>query len=291
MSIVLTLAGVALVAVGLWDMFQTLFHPKGQGSLSSGLLAAVWRATRVLRSRVGHIVGPAAMVGVIVMWVALQIVGWALIYYPHLPEGFEYSSEVEPATHTHVLDAFYISMVTVSTLGYGDLVPTQSAPRILGPLQAITGFALLTAALTWFSQIFPPLARRRSLALDLRSPADADFAHHVARVEPDAVCRTLESLMEAIGLVRVDLTQHAEVFYFLETDHHQSLSSQLPYALRIRDAALERPEESVRLRADQLSAALEKLTRQLHQDFRLPGEAPQEVIDAYAAAHSTQNQG
>jgi hypothetical protein len=54
--------------------------------------------------------------------------------------------------------------VTLATLGYGDIVPTSDLLRVLVPLEALVGFALLTAALSWVISVYPALSRRRSLA-------------------------------------------------------------------------------------------------------------------------------
>ena len=48
-------------------------------------------------------------------------------------------------------------------------------------LQGLTGFALLTASLTWFIQIYPPLSRRRALAMSLNGDTPQDvFAAYAA---------------------------------------------------------------------------------------------------------------
>ena len=58
----------------------------------------------------------------------------------------------------------YLSLVTLVTLGYGDIVPTSDWLRILQQLEALTGFAIVTASLSWVISIYPALGRRRALA-------------------------------------------------------------------------------------------------------------------------------
>jgi hypothetical protein len=285
MSIVLTIVGIAVILVGLWDIFHTLLHPRGQGPLSGLVLSAVWKASKGVRRRLGSAVGPAAMVAVILNWVGLQIVGWALIYYPRLPDGFGYSSEVSPAAYSNVMEALYVSMVTLATLGYGDVVATDPWVRMTTPLEGLAGFALLTAAMTWFSQIYPPLARRRVLALELTGLAEVGYAEQIGVISPATLCRVLDTLASGIATVRVDLTQHSECFYFLEQNLGQSLAHQLPCAIELRDAARSRQEAEVRLSAQRLSAAVDELTRKLKDDFGLPGKSSTEVIASYAAEH------
>ena len=285
MDAVLTIAGVAVIVIGLWDMFHTLLHPSGQGRLSQLVLTGVWKASKAIGHRAGSAVGPAAMVAVIVLWVALQGMGWALIYYPHIPEGFMYSSGVNPAKHADFVEALYMSFMTLSTLGYGDVVATDQWIRIASPFQALTGFALLTAALTWFTQIYPPLSRRRALALELKALADVDYAEALHQVDAAVLTRVLDTVASEVGKVRIDFTQHIEGFYFQEHNQDLSLAYQLPYALELRDAAMARDEVAVRLSARQLTVALEQLGTEISQDFVRTGDDPAEVFAAYADEH------
>lgn len=285
MSVLLTIVGIGIILLGLMDMFHTLLHPSGQGRLSQLVLSTAWAVSKAAGHRLGSMVGPVAMVAVVLLWVALQGLGWALVYYPHVPDGFMYSSGVDPAAYPDFVEAIYVSFVTLSTLGYGDMVATDSWIRVASPFEALTGFALLTSALTWFMQLYPPLLRRRALALELKGLADVGYAEASQNVEPAVFTRVLDALGSAVEKVRVDFTQHTEGFYFRESDPDLSLARQLPYVLRLRDAAMTRKEEAVRLSAQRLSSALEQLGTELKEDFLGTGEHPGEVFAAYAAEH------
>lgn len=285
MDVALTVAGVALIAIGLRDMFHTLLHPSGRGDLSRWVLRGMWKASKMLGHRLGSGVGPAAMVTVIVLWVVLQAVGWALIYYPHIPGGFTYSSGIDPAAHPDAVEAVYVSLLTLGTLGYGDMVATDPWVRLAAPLEALTGFALITAALTWFTQVHPPLLRRRSLALDLKGLADVAYAESISELDAEAVTRVLDALTSEAGKIRVDFTQHTEGFYFLEPDQDLALPCQLPYALRLRDAALEANDPGVRLSAQRFAGTLQQLGDKLDEDFLHTGGSVEEIFSAYAAEH------
>ena len=285
MGVFLTILGIVVIVVGLLDMFHTLLHPSGQGRLSQLVLSAVWKVSKATGHRAGSAVGPAAMVAVIALWVASQGVGWALVWYPHVPGGYMYSSGVNPANYPDFVEALYVSFVTLSTLGYGDVVATDPWIRAVSPFEALTGFALLTAALTWFTQIYPPLSRRRALALELKGLADAGYAEAIGELNAATVSRILDTLEGNVGKVSVDFTQHTEGFYFQESNPDLSLARQLPYALRLADAATARPEAAVRLSAQRLSAALEQLGSEIKDDFVGTGEHPGEVFAAYAAEH------
>lgn len=168
------------------------------------------------------------------------------------------------------------------------MTPGGAAVPVANPFQALTRFALLTAALTWFTQIYPPLMRRRALALELKGLADVGYAEAIGAIEPAIATRVLDTLAQQVGTVGIDFAQHTEGFYFQECNPDLSLARLLPYALRLRDAAVARDVVAVRLSAQQLSVALEQLGEEIEQDFMSTGEDPGEVFAACAAEHGQQ---
>jgi hypothetical protein len=91
MTILSTAAGIALIAVVLRDIFDTLFAPRSRGGISSRLAHTLWRMIRrVARSRPGilPVAGPSILLAVIGFWTAGLALGWALVYWPHLPGAF-----------------------------------------------------------------------------------------------------------------------------------------------------------------------------------------------------------
>nr|WP_281360133.1 potassium channel family protein [Isoptericola halotolerans] len=60
-----------------------------------------------------------------------------------------------------VVDALYLSLVSLTTVGYGDITPLTPWLRIAAPVEGLLGFALLTAAVSWVLQVYPALTRRR----------------------------------------------------------------------------------------------------------------------------------
>ena len=167
MTNIVTLLGTVLILVALRDIFQQLFHPSGGGSLSKSLMVIVWglfRRVAVRRPALLSLAGPSILLTIIASWVALLAVGWALIYWPRMPEGVLLQTGLDPSRQGGFIDAFYLSLVTLATLGYGDITPTSGWLRVLGPLEALVGFGLLTASLTWLLSLYPTFERRQSLA-------------------------------------------------------------------------------------------------------------------------------
>ncbi|MFI7495405.1 potassium channel family protein [Kocuria sp. M4R2S49] len=285
MDVLMTLLGITIVLVGLWDIYHSLLHPSGTGAVGGRVQSAVWWLSRRTGHRFGSAVGPGSMVTVVLLWVLLQGTGWALVYLPHVPGGFTYSPGVDPANYPDFVDALYISLVTLATLGFGDVVATDPWVRMASPLEALTGFALLTAALTWFTQIYPPLSRRRSLALELKSLAEVGYADGIAEEDPVTATRVLDGLAAEVAKARIDFTQHGETYYFQEEDPDLSLARYLPYALELRDRAAASSVPRVRTSARRLGLALEQLGKKLREDFLASGETPEEVFAAYAEDH------
>lgn len=283
MDIVLSVAGVLVILLGLRDMFHSLLHPKGQGGLSRGVLTGLWRVSKLAGHRFGSATGPAGMVAVILMWVLLQAVGWALVYLPHLPQGFSYSG-VDPANHPNLAEAIYVSLTTLSTVGFGDVVATNPWIRVAAPLQALTGFALLTAGLTWFTQVYPPLSRRRALALALQGMKDARYAEVLHEVGPESAARVLDDLSGRIEQAGIDFAQHTESYFFVEEGAELSLARQLPYALALRDSAHRSQVPELQVGAARLSAALHRLGAVLAEDF-VSGDDAETIFAAYADDH------
>lgn len=175
MDWVVAFVGLALVAVVVRDVFHTLFHPIGHGSIAPQVMKFVWWFMRLFRSdrRVASLTGPLGIAFVVLTWVAFAILGWAMLYISQMPDGFAYSSELNPSERNDVFDPLYLSLVTIGTLGFGDIVPTSPLLRLLVPLEALFGFMLLTAAVSWVLQIYPALHRRRVLALQLSTLREA----------------------------------------------------------------------------------------------------------------------
>lgn len=186
MTWLFTALGAALVVAALLDIFHTLWHPRGFGSGARWIFTTIWRLTRPL-SRAGRsseLSGPLALVATVLAWTLTTVPGWALVHLPHLPAGFQYGSSLDPERSSGFLSAVYVSTVVVATLGLGDITPAAWGLRLLVPTQALVGFVLLTAAISWVLQLYPALGRRRAFAGRLSALTHADTAAVIREGEP-----------------------------------------------------------------------------------------------------------
>jgi voltage-gated potassium channel Kch len=282
-TLLAVLAGAALIFAALRDIFHELFHPAGTGSISGALMRVVWRLFRraaLLRPGVLTLAGPAALVAVIAGWAALLAVGWALIYWPFLPEGFLLATGLDPSTQGGFLDALYLSVVTLATLGYGDIAPTDGLLRLLAPLEALVGFGLLTASITWVLSIYPALSRRRTLAHEILLLRDAE-------PETEAAGALIGELVSRLTAVRSDFLQYPIIYYFHSTDEKESLATALSYLTRLaKEVGDSNAPVDVRLRSAMLRAAIDDLAATLAAYFlSLPSAPTDKTLAAYARDH------
>lgn len=273
--------GALAVAVALIDVFHTVLRPGGRGALSRIVAAVIWRVARSLPLGSARTsVGPLAMLVVVGTWAALVTAGWAMVYLTGMPDGFSYSG-IGPAGRGGPADALYLSLVTLGTLGYGDVVPTSIAMRLAAPVQALVGFALLTAAVSWVIQVYPALARRRTLALRIALAHRAGLPDASPRERADLTRRFADDL----AAVRIDLTQYAVTYYFVDSEPFTSLPHVLPQVLTLVTAGRRAEDPSVQRATALLDATLDDLARVLDREFLRCGGGTADVLAAYAADH------
>ncbi|QWC86606.1 potassium channel family protein [Nocardioidaceae bacterium] len=288
---VFTILGVSLVTVALRDIFHTLWHPGGFGPLSHAAFVLTWRATRVLsrRPRGSELGGPLGLLLTLAVWTVMLVAGFALIYLPRMPDGFNYASSLDVPTSSGPLGAVYVSVVALTTLGLGDIQPASSTLRLLLPIEALLGFLLLTAGISWILQLYPALVRRRALARHLTTMRRCGTAEQVGSGDAAAV-HHLEGLRSELAMVHVDLVQYEESYYFREASPDLALAAALPYVDTLASAGQRSSspavQHSARLLAGELSALLQRLRR--HHLRRSEDEAS--TLAAFARDHGYEGQ-
>lgn len=256
-TLLLSTAGLLLIAMALRDIFDVLFHLEGRASISRVLTRAVWlglRRAADARPGVFQLAGPFGLVAVIAAWTALLLVGWALLLWPQL--GSFRDSAGEPA-QGGFWEALHISVLMLSTLGYSDTTPVEQWLRVIPPLQALLGFGLLTASVAWLFAVQPAVQRRRALGYELwllRKAADED--DHA----PLADGQMFTELTSRIVAVERDMVAIPASYYFRDPDERLLLSAQLPFLRALTADASARGEDAgTAQRARMLSTAIDDL--------------------------------
>ena len=289
-TILLTVAGAALIFIALRDVFDVLFHESGRAALSTAITRTVWRAFRALaerrRPQVFVLAGPVALLAVVALWALLLILGWALVYWPHMPDSFNLGSGVDPSAR--FVDSLYLSMVTLGTVGFGDIAPASAALRLLTPVEALLGFALVTASISWLLSIYPVLSRRRALAYEINLLANSleRAGQPLLSLEPDAVDRILAELTSRLVTVERDMATLPVTYYFVASDERFSLPASMPALLDLAEEGVrEDAPAEVRVRALMLRAAVEDFVRHARVFHGRDGESTADLVGHYARDH------
>ncbi|MHA7264650.1 potassium channel family protein [Arthrobacter sp. TMN-37] len=278
-----TLLGAGLILLMLADVFHTLLYPHGSGPVCRTIMRGFWYLSRGVRGRSSALAAPLAMAAVIGAWAALATAGWAFLYLPHLPEGFVYADGVPQ--QGGFAEAIYVSMVTLSTVGFGEVVAGDAGLRLLTASQAVTGFGLLTATVSWILQTYPALNRRRALAHDLNLFREAAGPEGLASIDPHHAAGLLESLARHVASASIDLLAFYESYYFHEVEQRSSLPESIAYASRLADEAQRSGDRELRFAGRMLAAALEDLAQVLRARFGHAGETSSAVFDHYTMHH------
>lgn len=289
MTPLLTLLGTGLILFALRDIFDTLFHPSGKGMLSRALPRPIWRGARQIgaqHSLVRELCGPVTLLAVIASWTALLAVGWALILGPYLPEGFVFAPGLEPSSDSSFVDSFYLSLVTLTTLGFGDITPTSVLLKVLVPLEAVIGFGLLSASISWVISLYPAFARHRSLAHEISLVREAEFRTGIGVRQMDALAAELmlSGLTSQLVAVQSDLIHFPISYYFRSSKERFELSAAMPCLLRLAEEASNADcAPGVRMRASMLGIAIDDFAATLGSRFLdLPSAPTEKVLKAYA---------
>ncbi|MDR6558247.1 hypothetical protein J2809_002617 [Arthrobacter pascens] len=284
-----TVLGAGLVLLMLVDVFRTLLYPHGSGPVGRAIVRGFWLASRKLRGRGSFIAAPLAMAAVIGAWAALAAIGWALLYLPHLPSGFVHAAGVPQ--RGDFAEALYISLVTLSTVGFGEIVPAHPLLRLVVALQAVTGFGLLTATVTWILQTYPALNRRRALAHQLNLFREAAGPAGVLSLDPRHAAGLLESMAGNVASVSIDLLAFHETYYFREVEKRGSLPATVAYAQELASEAQRSASPELQFAGRMLHAALDGLADVLRGKFGHPGTTSSDVFDSYELHHRHRRRG
>lgn len=234
------LAGIALILAGVTDVFFTVLHYDGFGFLSSRLYAslfdAVWFVTRPLPRKYRDLglslAAPAMIPMTISAWILLVALGYALLYYAGMSQGnFTLASGLEPSFGS----ALYVSGVSISTLGFGDVTPKGSVYQALTISEALVGFGILTLSVTYVLGIYGVLQQLGILSAGLYHQAhdSSDPLSILAPHFPEGQHRGLETHTMQLhrGLVEIyeGIRRYPIVYYY----HSRRAYRSLPYTFRM----------------------------------------------------------
>lgn len=237
----LPLLGVALLLLLFVDVFRTVFLPQGHGGpLSRRMYQLIWGAFRKLGTRGGRarvawlrLGGPTLALLTPAVWASLLVVGYALIFLPWIDTFLASPGRLGQGW----VESLYYSGYSAATLGLGDMVATLPALRILTVVEAFSGFALVTASLSYVLVVYREQGIVAALALDVCThlPDGADTVprsgdpHHL-----QAWARWMEGVARSLLHVTQAHSQYPVLHYFRPIDPTKSLPVQAGALVELR---------------------------------------------------------
>lgn len=240
-----TSLGIGLVLVVAHDAYVTILHSRGRnGPISHIICRAIWRLARAAVSKLPrkqrHLrlnsIGPLLMPTLIGVYLTLLVLGFALIYYPHMTTDFLIVPE---AASPHWIESLYFSGVTLTTLGFGDIAPRTNVMRLTAVIESGAGFGLISLFITYLVAVYRALERKRTAALAFYHQVDGSadvvgfIANHLVAgklsgLAPNlrAVARDLEEMLESH-------IEHPVIHYFHNVEVYKSLPRVLFLSLEI----------------------------------------------------------
>ncbi|HWO48051.1 MAG TPA: potassium channel family protein, partial [Solirubrobacterales bacterium] len=194
----------------------------------------------------------------------------------------------DPSQHSGFADALYVSLVNLTSLGYGDISPAAPLLRILGPVETIFGLGLLTASISWLISIYNAISRRDSLAheVHLAKEAEERLGEKLADADPELLGSLLANCAEQLIRARRDLIHFPITHYFRTEDEERALAGLLPFlASLVEEASGEDRPHALRMRAEILRMAIDDFAATLRTRLRMPGETTDEILRHYQAEH------
>ena len=286
MTIGLTILGVVVILAAVRDIFHTLFNPSKQGDLSDLIARTIWRGFRRFLPRALNFAGPLGFLTVVAYWTVSMIVGFALVYLPHISQGFSFSAGIPHDAYANFLGALDASIGSLITLSTG-IYSKQPWMQLVMGTESIVGFGILTASVSWILSIYPVLEHRKSLAHEA-SLLHFSEIHGIRRLR-DISESDLHSIL--LGLAtqlvtsRNELIQFPITHYFHEHERETSLAAVLPYLADIA-AQNVRGNGGVALAAAVLGGAIDDYLKFVARAFlRRPFSDRYEILRAFAAEH------
>jgi hypothetical protein len=166
MHILVAVAALIIIFAALWDAFETIVLPR-RVSRRVRLTRLVYRITwlpvafvarrvrtATTRERILSPFGPLSLIILLGTWIALLIVGYAMLQWA---AGSRLTNPTGPVSFGTEL---YMSGTTILTLGLGDVAPISPLARFLTVIEAATGFGLLALVIGYLPVMYQAFSRR-----------------------------------------------------------------------------------------------------------------------------------
>ncbi len=277
LRVVLEIAGTLITLFALREIFSDIFHPARGGNLSDwiGRMCSV-----VLRhTRYRSAVGPLALVAVLLSWVLLLALGFAVIYLGLYPRDFVTTSPESLTLLSRAIRCVYFSFGALCTFGTFDLNPRTDWLRLIVAAEGLIGISMITASVSWLVLLYPALERQRYIARHVSLLEEAEKKSGLSSVT-EFGAPFLMRLSRELLQVRLDVWLFPISLYFYALQPEFTLAAALPKAQRFarEGMTLERSTE-IKLAATQLDISVRELCRTIAERvLHIDSETEKETV-------------
>jgi hypothetical protein len=228
-----TVGALALIMIVLGDVFETIILPRRVARrfrLTRFIYGATWVPWRLLarrihrpemRERILGPYGPLSLIGLLITWAVLLIVGFALLQW---------------ATGSHLQIAgrqvgfgteLYMSGTTLFTLGLGDVTPTLGFARFITVVESGTGLGLFALVIGYLPVLYQAFSRREASIslLDARAgspPIALELLRRHCQLDHDGLNRFLQDWERWSAEVLESHISYPVLAYFRSQHENQS---------------------------------------------------------------------
>ncbi|HEX2043921.1 MAG TPA: hypothetical protein VHF24_14915 [Acidimicrobiales bacterium] len=234
MDALLVALGIALILVGLVDMFLAVLHHDAVSFLTPRLYRWAWVATRTLTgplpSKLATVLralaAPSMVLLTLLVWLGTQALGFALVYYPGVKDDGAFV--VEGVRRTFGA-AYTYSAATLASLSLDGVSPRTLAYQALAAAETLIGLLIITLTISYILNVYQVLQSQNALAAALHNQAEDGsdprtiLAPHFVDGRPQGLSTHLREFHRSLVDEAEGLRRYPIVYYFKSGRAYRSI--------------------------------------------------------------------
>jgi hypothetical protein len=232
-----------LIAIGLLDVFFVVLAYDATSLVVEPGYRLLWRVVnrvaRHLPARTGgflrSMAAPLMVVGSVAVWMSLQIVGFALLYYPGVTSGGFALHGLARSFWT----SLYLSAATISSLAFNGGQPAHTGFFFLGATETLIGVTILSLTIAYILGLYGVVQDAAVAWVTMQNHAGRDdsaaslLAPHFRASSAEGLSALWRDLQTNLAGYLEGMRRYPVVYYF----HTRSRSRSLPAMLRLTGEA------------------------------------------------------
>ncbi|MFK4003174.1 hypothetical protein [Qipengyuania sp. NPDC077563] len=230
----LSAIGILILAVTILDALLTILDASGRSLFSTKAYRLFWWTWRHLAKLLPYRVAQGAlslaaplMIGLMIsLWIGGIVTGFALIFYGGMSFGdFITGGGSQPSLPA----AFRLSWVTLSTIGFVEISPSNMMYSIAVALEALLGTVILTFSITYFLSVHRSILKYDRLVADLHhrlgrsgDPMES-VSKHLSRSDLSELKSLLSRLHDGVIGLHQGLSRYPIVYFYRPRAEERSL--------------------------------------------------------------------